>query len=165
VRILLLILICTLGACEAAPDPLEIQQAPDDFTIDVTVQGPPEILEIRARRPGRYIVEPDGILRAGVGAGVSVNYYPPQTRQLSRAEVERLWRLVRDSALLDKDNPDLIRPGLPFPPIQLRPTAQVALIFEGRRYDYRVLLDAQSPSAESAEGLIDHLAALAWLEP
>jgi hypothetical protein len=162
---LLLMLACALGACQSAPDPLEIQQAPEDFTIDVTVQGPPDTQETRARRPGRYIVEPDAILRAGVGAGVSVNYYPPQTRQLTRAEVERLWRLVRDSALLDENNPDQIHPGLPFSPIQLRPTAHIAIIFEGERYDYRVLLDAQTPSAESAEGLVDHLAALAWLEP
>lgn len=163
----MLTVLCSLTACRAPerPDPIEYEQAPADFTLDITIQGPASPDQPRATRPARYIVEPDGMLRVGVGQGVSVDYYPPQTRQLSRAEFDRLWRLLRDSALLVPGNPDEARPGLPFGSVQLRPTASMAVTFQGQIITYRVVLDAQTPSAVAAEEIVDHLAELAWIDP
>jgi hypothetical protein len=153
------------GCASPAPDPLTFRGAPADFTLDVTVQGPQDDRMARARRPGRYVLEPDGILRVGVGEGVSREYYPPQTRQLSRDETDRVWRLVRDSRILEPDNPDRVRPGLPFGRVQDRPTADMSILYAGEREHYRVLLDGQTPESAAVERVVDHLAGLAWLEP
>ena len=155
-----------LGACASpAPDPLTFREAPADFTLSITVQGPQEPDEPRFRRPARYILEPDGILRVGVGESVSEEYYPPQTRQLSRDEMDRVWRLLRDSSIFEPDNPDRVRPGLPFGTIQLRPTADLTILYAEEYSYYRVVLDGRTVESEAAERVIDHLAALAWLEP
>jgi hypothetical protein len=94
-----------------------------------------------------------------------VDYFPPQTRQLTRSDVDRLWRLIRDSSLLASDNPDRTRPGLPIGMTQIRPAAQIVVTFGGRTNHFRVLLDGETPGSDSALRLIDHLAALAWIEP
>lgn len=166
-RAILAILLCSLTACSTPqrPDPIQYELAPADFTLDITIQGPTSPGQPRAARPARYIVEPDGMLRVGVGEGVSIDYFPPQTRQLTRAEFDRLWRLVRDSPLLVPDNPDEARPGLPFGAVQLRPTASMAVTFEGHISTYRVVLDGQTTGALAAEQIVDHLAELAWIDP
>jgi hypothetical protein len=163
-RSLALLIVLNLAACVGAPDPLEYERAPADFTLDITVQGPAEPTLPRAQRPARYIVEPDGVLRVGVGEGVSEDYYPPQTRQLTHNNVDRLWRLIRDSSILAPDNPDRIRPGRPLGMAQPRPAAQIIVTFGGTTNYFRVLLDGETPGSESGLRLIDHLAGLAWIE-
>ena len=51
-------------------------------------------------RPARYVLEPDWVLRTGVGAGSRETYYPFQTRQLNAAQVDRLWNALVKSGLL-----------------------------------------------------------------
>ena len=55
-------------------------------------------------RPARYVLEPDWVLRTGVGAGSRETYYPFQTRQLNAAQVDRLWNALVRSGLLAPDH-------------------------------------------------------------
>lgn len=45
-----------------------------------------------ADRPARYVVEPDGLFRAAVGAGATTRVYPPRTKYLTDRQMADLWR-------------------------------------------------------------------------
>ncbi len=78
--------------CSHDPGPLTPRAAngptiPSDFALAVTVidnEGP--------MAPARYVVEPDGVLRAAQGPGASLDTYPPRTRELTRAQLNLLYR-------------------------------------------------------------------------
>ena len=96
------------GACSHSPRPTDIADArpapptattpPDDFWISITILGPVRASPAayaalpRSLRPGRYIVEPDRVLRVALGTGARDTYFPPQTRRLSRTEFAELWQ-------------------------------------------------------------------------
>lgn len=164
---------------QAGPPP---ESRPEDFMLAVTVLGPgrgsgPVVKATegetgqetiaatlpRSLRPGRYIVEADGALRAALGPGAEATTYPPRTRQLSPRQVDLLWRLVRDSGLLDPTNPGRIEG----PEEALRsPDRTMALFYvgyAGRRVMVRTLLDRSGEESLAAERVVDRLAELAWV--
>ncbi len=137
---------------------------PDDFALAVTVYAPPAEGERPARwaRPAQYIVEPDGSLRAAIGEGAVAASYPARTRTLDHRQVERLWRLLEDSALLRPDHPFRIASAESFVPLPDRPVAVISVSREGRREIVAVSVDADDADGEAARQLVDRLAGLAW---
>lgn len=158
-----------LSGCSSAPAPVvrEAEAAPgprpQDFTLAMTVYAPAAAGALpRSLRAGRYVVEPDGSLRAGLGERAAA--YPARTRQLTPGEMDQLWRLVRESALLDPDSPARVEdPGS----IAVSPGRAMATVYiagAGARRTLRVLLDRSSATAVSAERVADRLAEWAWVE-
>ncbi|VAX36284.1 hypothetical protein MNBD_PLANCTO03-298, partial [hydrothermal vent metagenome] len=151
------------------PEPIVLpDEAPADFTLSVTVLGPAsetaEIAETpRALRPGRYIVGPDGVLRAAVGPGATPRVFPRQTRQLDETQRQRLWRVVVNTGLLDGITLTAIDNTETFFPNRNRPTALVYVRQGGESSHFAVRLpvgDAESPEVVR---LLDELAELAWI--
>jgi hypothetical protein len=157
-----------LAACSStprAPEPAApiSGSRPADFTLAMTVYSPTRAAATgtlpRALRPARYILEPGGTLRAA--SGTTAPAYPPAARQLEPHQVDQLWRLLRDSPLLDPANPAQVQdPEL----IELSPsrtTATIYIAFGGQRRSLRLLLDRSTEDALTAERLANRLADLA----
>ena len=140
---------------------------PDDFAVAATVfadlerSGEDEVP--RFLRSGRYVLQPDGVLRVSVGAGVSTSRLPPPLRRLIPAQVEQLWTIVRRRGYLDGDlttrigNPELAGPETG------RTVAVVWVSGAGEQRAYRFELEPAGLAANEAAALIDELARLAWL--
>lgn len=164
-----------LGACSSSPvvkprpePPPLPEHAPEDFTLAITVMGPaatPEEVNAapRPERPARYIIEPDGILRAAIGPGATPRVFPGETRQLDNAQLERLWRLTTNTGLLDTDTLTRVDNTETFFPSRDRATAILYIKQAGHTASYAVRLpigDAESPAVTQ---LIDEVAAMAWI--
>jgi len=170
----LLLAAACLAAC-AGPDRLDeqpalpAQHAPGAFAVAITVYSPvtdpggPGALPVRLR-PSRYLLEPDGALRALVRPRLTEDDYPPRIRQLSGEQVDRVWRLVSAGPFANPDEPT--RTGGPMD-IRPAPDRTDAIIYvaddRSRRFYLVNLLGASEPSRAAAE-LIERLAQLAWLE-
>ncbi|GAB5497121.1 MAG: hypothetical protein Phyf2KO_22010 [Phycisphaerales bacterium] len=62
---------------------------PADFAIAVTVlPGSESDADLR---PVRYVIQPDSVLRAAIGAGVSLDVLPRRTRRLTRAQMSAIY--------------------------------------------------------------------------
>lgn len=169
----LIALFLTLAACSTPPEPAALDALPPDFALGVTITEPAgsaardaaaSAPPPRAMRPARYIVEPDGVLRAAMGPGAAPTTYPPRTRQLSRRQVDQVWRLVRDSDLLDTDDPARIDSPASFVASRAHPAALLEVSYSGTRRYFRVILDGTSDESLSVERITDRLADLAWVE-
>lgn len=68
---------------------LEENPVPADFAVAVTVLPGSE--SDGEHPPVRYVVQPDSILRAAVGAGVSLDVLPRRTRRLTRAQMSAIY--------------------------------------------------------------------------
>lgn len=167
----LLILVFALAACGSTPRKIESvsrplpDERPEDLSMAATVFAPrvalPDVELPRAFMPGRYIIEADGVLRAGQGDGPA---FPRRVRQLTPRQSDQLWRLVRDSGLLDEANPNrvsdpdsLVRSGD-------RTTALLYIAYAGNRATVRVAMDRSNADAFAAERIVDQLAELAWVK-
>lgn len=150
-----------LGACtQTEPrsgDALSADR-PSDFTLGLVVYGQPGTSPDPALRSARYIVEPDGVLRASFGDGSRALTHPPRTRRLSAEQLDDLWLRVRGMGLGD----GAWR--------QVRaPEQHDARIGSGTGYllELRssVVFDAWSTpdDTESARSLARHLASLSWV--
>lgn len=49
--------------------------------------------------PARFVIEPDGVLRAATGAGVGPTVYPPRTRRLTDPQVREVYNIVTRQGL------------------------------------------------------------------
>lgn len=138
---------------------------PSDFTLSVTVMTPDQESGANdrdltfgkdlAERPGRYIVEPDGLLRAAVGAGATTQVYPPRTKYLTDRQMADLWRR------LEWIRPDL-QIGDPGEDTSIRashPTAIIHVSANGRRTTKVVNLEED----EWGKSLVRTLGEHAWL--
>ena len=77
-------------------------------------------------RAARYAIEPDGLLRAQVGAGVTEPDYPPIARRLEPSQLETLYAHTR---LLDLDHPESFAVPVPGPQVYKPPAGKpVALV-------------------------------------
>jgi hypothetical protein len=160
-----------LGGCRSTPPPPPApepvpERRPEDFVLSATVMTPRDVEGVRlprSLRPARYIVEADGVLRAAVGAGSTTMTFPAQTRQLTPAQFEGLWRQMRESGLLDAANPSRIEGPEEAVASREHTTALIYASYLGRRRTLRVLLDRGSAEALAAERLVDRLAELAWI--
>ena len=121
----------------------------------------------RSLRPARYVIEADSCLRAAVGPDADATTFPARTRQLTAAEVDGLWRQLRDSGLLDPASPARIEgpePAAKAAGGSTRPTALVYASFGDYRTTARVVLDRGGTEALDAERIVDRLAALAGVK-
>ncbi len=98
IRICVLMAIgAVLASCSTTNerDPIELpEQRPSDFTLGVVVFGDPDSTE-PAIRSARYIIEPDGTLRASFGEGSDGLTYPPITRRVDGSTLNAIWDRVR----------------------------------------------------------------------
>jgi hypothetical protein len=167
---MLLVLASLSVGCSSSPAPVRRAEAPapqarpNDFTLAMSVYAPAGTQESklpRSLKPGRYVLEPDGALRGGSGAKAPA--YPPIARQLTPEQMDQIWRLVRDSELLDPDNPARVDDPSAISVSPDRVMATVYLAAAGTRRSLRVLMDRGSPTAMAAEQLADRLAEMAWV--
>ncbi len=142
-------------------------ERPQDLAIAATVFSPrvplPASSLPRSLKPGRFVLEADGVLRASRGAVLEASTFPPRVRQLSPRQSDQLWRLIRDSGLLDADNPNRISDPEAAARSGDHTTALLYVAFGGQRSTLRILLDRTTPDAIAAERVIDRLAELAWI--
>jgi hypothetical protein len=170
----IILAVSSLGAC-AGPGghdespPVPRQHAPGDFAVAITIYSPVtdpaglDTLPVRLR-PSRYVLEPDGALRAQVRPRLTEDDYPPRIRQLSGEQVDRIWRLVSAGPFADPDEPTRVGGPMKAPPAPDRTDAVISIADQKSRRFYRVnLLGASEPSRAAAE-LIERLAQLTWLE-
>ncbi|MEM1330795.1 MAG: hypothetical protein AAGG07_09565 [Planctomycetota bacterium] len=160
------------------PDPpayLLVESIPDDFAVSVTVYGPqPEGPSARSSRPGRYLFEPGGGLRAALGPGARESTLPPVVRTLRDAQQRAVWLAVRDSGLLEVDRAELIPSAAAYEATALSAAANgrtVAVFTVTALNDTRhAAVDLGPPDdpvrslpAGSARVVIERLARLAWV--
>lgn len=168
------LLLCLPG-CSSTPRPLPEPEpvvlpdtAPEDFALSITVVGPSSAeTDIddrpRAERPARYLVEPDGLLRAAIGPGATPRVYPRQTRQLTEAQIQRLWRLVGETGLLEPTTLTSIDNTEIFFPQRSRPTALVYIRQQGTGSHFAVRLPVGDAESAMVAQLVDQLADMAWV--
>lgn len=121
----------------------------------------------RAMRPGRYHVEPGGVLRASQVATSTVSALPPIARTLNADQLNQVWRLVRAGGLLDSPEATLgAVPALESRTLDSRVSvASIECVADGRRRVVQVELDRSTTEAIGAERLIEQLAELSWMKP
>jgi len=144
------------------------QTVPSDLAIGVTVFSPetdPARIQFLERwaRPARYIVEPDGVLRAATGPGVTTRVFPPRLRELNPAQMSRLWRLAREVGLTRDGHPDAIVSADTFEPSYRETEAVISVIARGELRVAAIALDSTTPEASAARALVDRLAELSWI--
>lgn len=156
-------------AARTEPEPAPLpDQPPADFVLSVTILGPAgTAAEVdatpRPLRPARYLVEPDGVLRAAIGPGATPRVYPGETRRLTDAQVRRLWRLTAVSGLLDEGTLTRIDNTEIFFPSRDRSTALLYVKHGGVNSHHAVRLPVGDAESRAVTTLIDHLAELAWI--
>ncbi|HMN96949.1 MAG TPA: hypothetical protein PKC43_10670 [Phycisphaerales bacterium] len=138
--------------------------APDDLTISVTVLVGEERLGLDRveRRPGRYIVFPDGTIHADVGRTITADVRPGRTRQLRREQLESLWGLARRLGLADPREGE--PPGNDVLIVVCRTEIVHVLSFETSEAAWRFVrrTEGAEPDAVTTR-LVRELAALAWV--
>jgi hypothetical protein len=135
---------------ESAPDPaLE----PDAFAADV-------------RRPAwdldsRYVLEPDGLLRAEFGPAARQMGFPPIARRLRPEEFDDLYTFARSRGLLEADPRGRIPGPETFVPDGDQPQAVVETVLEGRRRS--LAREVGDGGDGAARALVERLAELVWV--
>ena len=154
VRLIALLLTLALAACapRPVPGPAEL---PDDFALGITV------LPGVGMDPAWYILEPDGELRIATGERQSSSVRPGVVRQLSRAQVRRVWESAAAAGLTSH-----ARPGARTGPTQataLGAAAIVDLSAVGGRSTIAIPR-SETRSVEGVREVVALLRELAWLE-
>lgn len=154
-------------ASQTKPVPAAVRGVdfPQDFALSVTVMTPGRETDDNGRdlsfgkdladRPGRYIVEADGLLRAATGAGATTRVYPPRTKYLTDRQMADLWNK------LEWMRPDLQigDPGEDTPIRTSHSTAIIHVAADGRRTTRVANLEED----EWARSLVRTLGEHAWL--
>jgi len=156
-----------LGSCASSP-PGNPAEPPPDFTLAITVlsrENPqvdrdPRTLA-RPYRPGRYILEPDGVLRVAIGTGALPKTFPPAMRRLTFAQRNEVWELASSAGYMAIPAEQSINAAAS-PAAVSRPTAMIYVVAGDSTRGLQISLDA--PTAEPSRVLIDRLAELAWVE-
>jgi hypothetical protein len=165
-------LTAALGACRSnTPPPAPVErplpdERPADFVLAATVYSPDSMSEAklpRSLRGARYVVEADGALRAATGEDLKNKTFPGQVRQLSPREFDTLWRVVRESGLLDPESAWRVENPEQITRAPDRTTVLIYIACDGRRTTLRLLLDRANPDSVAAERLVDRLAQWAWV--
>jgi len=149
--------------CASAPTATD--GPPPDFAVSVTVADRSRAAAAaerpRALRAARYIVEPDGLLRASVGPGSVTSTFPPPMRHLSAIQVAELWALVNQAGYLQQDRSTQSADAETMPTAVTRPTA---MIYVAGNKDRRSLVVSLESAQEAAtRSLVNRLAELAWV--
>lgn len=166
------VLACLLAGCGGGPaviaEPVLPDDPPDDFALAVTVFAPevtPEAISAlpRSVRPARYVIEPDGVLRAAVGPGADSDVFPARTRRLSDRQRAQLWRLVRDQGLLARDHPARISTDRTYLPVPDRRAVLIEMAAADQRRFLELHADDRAADPSIVLALTDRLAELAWM--
>ncbi len=159
----MVLIICTaMASCASRPTaPYLAEDSPSDFTLEITVRSSRTGEVPRALRAGRYILEPGGALRASVGQGATHGTYPPRSADVDPIEVERIWRLVRDSGLLIESSPYAISTPEDAWNSATRAMAVVTIVKQGQRSSFVVPLEDPNPTPRNIAVVVDRLARLA----
>ncbi|MBX3365208.1 MAG: hypothetical protein KF866_10615 [Phycisphaeraceae bacterium] len=157
-----------LGGCAAPITRVEPGAIPADFALAVVVYSPEHDATVvaampRPMRPARYILEPDRLLRASLGPGADVHLFPPPTRRLDGAQMQRLWEMAEQSGLLREGHPHRVPSEQGFASEFGRPIALITITRMGQRASAAIPLDAGDADAQAALLLVDHLAEWAWV--
>ncbi|MFG0306220.1 MAG: hypothetical protein ACF8Q5_08410 [Phycisphaerales bacterium JB040] len=158
------ILIACLGAC-STPRPAR-DTVPPAFEASLTVlhdRGEPVPDDAGPLAPARFVVEADGWLRAGRGTGVSRATLPPRVRRLPTDDRDRLWELVRQSGLLDPNDPVRIASGNGPLPDRARPLLVITVRGDEGMHAGAVAL--RSSLAEPYRPMLELLHERAWMSP
>lgn len=164
-----------LWSCHSAvrgPGGTAATTPPDDFWISISVIGPTDRTPTaaaalaRSLRPGRYVVEPDRVLRVSQGPGAAETSFPPPTRTLGTAEYADLWRQATGAGLLDPGHPNIASGSGALDPetIQGKTVAVIVTHAFGRRELVSLELDPECAGAcGKVKPVIDWLAGRAWI--
>lgn len=148
------------GGCGATRHPEA--GVPGDFALGVTVLGTADRASLpRSQRPGRYVLETGGVLRAAVGAGVQASTYPARVRRLGARQVERMWMLVEAGGYLEEGHAGRVEDVAGFRPTPRDGWAVVEVTAKGRRRAVAVRVEEDAGTAR----MVDELAGLAWIRP
>lgn len=171
----------SLGACagatrtEVAPPagvdpgpPLALpEDPPSDFTLAVTVFAPARSHQNAAvapeRRPSRYIIETDRVLRTALGPGAGPDTFPLRTRVLDSAQHRRLWEAIRGSSLGDTASPARVGAEQVYAALPGRVSYVVTVSALDERWTIAADESAPGPEAQDARLLVRELARLAWI--
>ena len=175
------------AACSHSPRPSDIADArpapstattpPDDFWISITILGPVRASPgayaalPRSLRPGRYIVEPDRVLRVALGTGARDTYFPPQTRRLSRTEFAELWRAAAGeggAGLLEAGHPNAANGNGEIDPGTLAEKTVYIITTHGSGRRELIVMETEpecGPACEKAKSVVEWMAAHAWIAP
>ncbi|RMH26729.1 MAG: hypothetical protein D6692_08705 [Planctomycetota bacterium] len=135
---------------------------PSDFTLGLTVFGPVTETARPGQHPARYLLEPDGWLRAAVGPGANQTVHPTLTRWLDAPARDALWAMARGAGL-GGDGVTQIDSPERFDPPAGRRVYLIELTAGGRRYSAAV--SEGDPAAGPLAAIADRLAGLAWVSP
>ncbi len=72
---------------------------PSDFTLGIVVYGREDAVD-ECALSARYIIDSAGNLRVSVGNGSDAQTYPKITRRLNEVQLDQVWDLVNDLALI-----------------------------------------------------------------
>jgi hypothetical protein len=159
-------LVC--GGCASTPahDEAAAEDAPpSDFTLAMTVMAQVNRRNTatipRDRRPARFVIETDWVLRAYTGRGpIDTETFPRETRQLNAAQIQSLWTDLRAAGLLDPANPAIAgKPPVPADITQNKPLWVVTFTADADRRTLVIDADRDGPAAP----LLNRLADLAWM--
>lgn len=133
---------------------------PSDAILSVTVmpQRPRFQRTEREFAPARYVVEADGVLRAAVGEGVTVQTYPGRTRDLTPDEWATLWDTLLATGVLDPEDPRAIEGEMSLSPDPLR---RAVIWARGGGRSAGMVIDPSRD--ESTAALVTLLEELAWI--
>lgn len=143
----------------AGPAP---EDPPEDFSLAVTVFDPTHAADHAdpALTPARYILDPDGALRAAVGAGASPATFPPIVRRLSEGQRRRVWWLTLETGAHEPGPGDRVDSPETYRPVADEPEALITVAWLGGRASAaRTLGEGEPGRALTAE-----LARLAWVD-
>lgn len=156
--------LAALVGCEAVPMPTgpAPEDPPEDFSLAVTVFDPIHAGEHPSPplTPARYILDPDGALRAAVGAGASPTTFPPIVRRLSEGQRQRVWWLTLATGAHEPGPGERIDSPETYRPASDDPEALITVAWLGGRASVvRTLGEGEPGRALTAE-----LARLSWVE-
>lgn len=150
----------SMHGCSTSPRYEPGASTPPDFALSVTVltsakdakrtDVPP------SRRPGRYIVEPDGVFRVAPWSS-NMKLVPRPLDRLSPGRRDELYQLCVDAAFFDPGNPALAPDAESTALTVNEPTAIVAVSGFGSRSTLEIPLDGRSEASRRAERVVARL--------
>ena len=179
----LLLALITLAACSPSAHPADVADTraastsaapPDDFWLSITILGPVRVSPAayavlpRSLRPGRYIIEPDRVLRVALGTGAKDAYFPPQTRQLTRLEFAELWQAAAGAGFLDANHPNVSHGSGEVDPETIEGKTVYVISTHGAERRELIVMETDpecGPACERAKGVVEWMAAKAWIAP
>lgn len=156
----LLLLVSLVPGCASSSPPAA--QLPAAFQLSITVVCEDVTPSDDPRKQAsRYVIESDGWLRAGRGAGATRETLPPRVRRLSLTQRDRLWETIANSGLLEPGNPARIA-SIDGPiPGRNRPLLLLGVRTDQDRFAGAIPLN--SSLAEPYLPLLDDLHRWAWM--